>query len=383
MRVVGFLFFAAWGLLAQDITREGSEWVRRQQGSEAVPARATRIEVTAQGSIVLRDSPDNRLTYAFTQRIPVGARNEAQAKQILGGGQLVLATPNGVVVFFAEGSSGNVTTVLELNVPRHFNSASLVVQFGGNISVYDFGGNVTAQTLSGLIQGGRIQGSVNLRTGGGDIRLGAVGGSVECITNAGSISIDSAGGFVNCRTGGGQTTVKQATGQVVLQAEGGDISVERAASSVDARSASGRIDVGQAGGKVTAMTRGGLIQVGFAPGVHAESAQGRIRVHGVSGPLSLSATMGILAELLTGVQIQESSFSSRSGDITVSMPSNLAVSVMATEDSGGNPRIQSDFPEFRANALGWQRPVVVQGTINGGGPLLHLSSPVIYLKKSK
>jgi len=145
------------------------------------------------------------------------------------------------------------------------------------------------------------------------------------------------------------------------------------------------IDVKEAGGNVVALTRGGSIVVGPAHGVRAESGQGKIHVYGVSGPLSLSAAMGsILAELVAGAQIQESTFLSRAGDLTLSLPSNVAVSVMATQDSGDNPRIQSDFPGFRANAFGWQpRPVMVQGAINGGGPVFHLSAPVIYLRKIK
>jgi DUF4097 and DUF4098 domain-containing protein YvlB len=269
-------------------------------------------------------------------------------------------------------------------VPQRFRFAALQVEFGGDISVYDFSGDVVARTLSGEIRGDRIHGSVNVSTGSGEIRFGTIDGSIDCSTSAGSITIENGGGRVNCQTGGGQTIVKQAAGPVVLTADGGDISVERATASVDARSASGLIDVGQAGGKVIALTRGGSIQVGPAPGVRAETGRGPIRVRGVSGPLSLSATMGnILAELMAGVQIQDSSFMSRAGDITVFIPSNLAVSVMATEDSGGNPQIHSDFSEFRAG-LGWQRRSVVQGIINGGGPVLHLSASSIYLlKKTK
>jgi hypothetical protein len=386
MRFVGILFFAALGLLGQDVVKDGSDWVRRQSGFEAAPLQAVRIEVHAQGGIVVRESPDNRLSYTFTQRIPVGTRTEAQAQQLLGGGLLRrVLLPNGAMVVVADGSSGNVTTTLELGVPRHFSFAGLEVKYGGDISVYDFRGNVEAITPSGSIRGDRIHGSVSAKTGSGEIRFGTVEGSMECFTTAGSITIESVGGGVDCQTGGGQTTVKQAGGPVTLHADGGDISVERAGSSVDARSASGFINVGQAGGKVIAITRGGSIQVGPAHDVKAESGQGRIHVRGVSGPLSLSAAMGsIVAELLAGAQIQESSFTSRTGDITVRMPSNIAVSVMATEDSGGNPRIQSDFSELRANGFGWQRPpVVVQGAINGGGPVLHLNSSVIYLLKSK
>jgi hypothetical protein len=374
------------GLLAQDVTKEGSDWVRRQSASDVAPPQATKIEVHAQGGIVVRESNDNRLSYTFTQRIPAGSRTEAQAQQTLGGGLFRrVLMPNGAVMVVADGTSSNVSTVLEIQVPKNFNSAALEVRFGGDISIYDFRGNVAAVTGSGSIRGDRIHGSVNAKSGGGEIRFGTVDGSVECFTGAGSITIDSAGGRVDCTTGGGQTNVRQAGGAVVLHAEGGDISVQRAAGSVDARASSGLIEVGQAGGNVIAITRGGSIQVGPAHGVRAESGQGKIHVYGVSGPLSLSAAMGnILAELMAGAQIQESSFLSRAGDITVSMPSNLAVSVMATQDSGGNPRIQSDFSELRANAIGWQRPpVVVQGAINGGGPVFHLSAPVIYLRKIK
>jgi hypothetical protein len=303
MRVVGFLFFAGLGLLGQDVTkpdivREGSDWVRRQTGSEAAPLQAVRIEVHAQGGIVVRESPDNRLLYTFTQRIPVGTRTEAQAQQLLGGGLLIRRFINATMVVVADGSSGNVTTTLELNVPRHFNFAGLEVKYGGDISVFDFRGNVDAGTPSGSIRGDRVHGSVRAKTGGGEIRFGSIDGSMECFTIAGSITIDSVGGSVDCTTGGGETNVRQALGKVVLHADGGDISVEHAAASVEARSASGFINVGQADGNVIAITRGGSILVGPAHGVHAESGQGRIHVRGVSGPLSLQATMGVLAELL-------------------------------------------------------------------------------------
>jgi hypothetical protein len=390
MRLLGLLTLASLGLQAQEVIQEGSDWVRRISGGQAIPAQVTRIEVHAQGGIALRGSLEDRLSYSYTltQRIPVASRTTvAQARQALNGGRVWGGTANATILVDSDGASPNVTTLLELKVPQRLLQASLDVKFGGDVSVYDFNGNVFARTGSGAIRGGRIHGSMNAWTGSGEIRFdGAVDGSVDCFTGAGSITIESAGGHVNCQTGGGQTIVKQAVGPVQLTAEGGDISVEHARSSVEARSASGLIDVGQAGGLVTAITQGGSIQVGPARGVHAESGRGTIRLlRGVSGPLSLSAAMGnIVAELMTGVPIQDSTFVTRAGDIRVFLPSNLAVSVMATEDSGGNPRIQSDFAEFRAGAFGWTRtPVVIQGAINGGGPVLHLSAPAIYILKTK
>jgi hypothetical protein len=101
--------------------------------------------------------------------------------------------------------------------------------------------------------------------------------------------------------------------------------------------------------------------------------------------MNLAAMAGnILAELLNGARMQDSSLVASSGDITVLIPSNLAVSVMARNSTGGTPRIVSDFPEIRVTpSKFFQAPMVGQGALNGGGPVLNLSvsSGVIYLRR--
>jgi hypothetical protein len=145
------------------------------------------------------------------------------------------------------------------------------------------------------------------------------------------------------------------------------------------------IEVERAGGIVTAVTRGGSIQVGSSQGVKAESAQGQVRLRGNSGPMRVSTSAGsILAELFSGMPLDDSSLISGAGDITVLIPSNLAVSVMATNQSGGMRRIISDFSEVRVKNAGLlQLPMLAQGAINGGGPMLNLNvaGGVIYLRK--
>jgi hypothetical protein len=94
----------------------------------------------------------------------------------------------------------------------------------------------------------------------------------------------------------------------------------------------------------------------------------------------------ILAELIAGARPEDSVLSASSGDVTVLIPSRLALSVMARNDSGANPRIQSDFPEVRAKTFGFsQAPTVAEGQINGGGPVLRINvgAGIIYLKKLK
>jgi hypothetical protein len=121
--------------------------------------------------------------------------------------------------------------------------------------------------------------------------------------------------------------------------------------------------------------------------VKCQSGAGASRVKTSSGPLRVQTAMGsILAELLAGTRLDDSSLVAGAGDITVLIPSNLALSVMARNDSGGNPKIVSDFSEVRAKSFGPSRPAVVyQGAINGGGPLLTLNTAggIIYVKKLK
>jgi hypothetical protein len=106
-----------------------------------------------------------------------------------------------------------------------------------------------------------------------------------------------------------------------------------------------------------------------------------------SGPLRIQTAMGsILAELLSGAHLENSSLVAGSGDITVLIPSNLALSVLARNESGGSPRILSDFSEVRAKGVGPGRPpLVYEGAINGGGPLLTIDTAggIIYVRKLK
>jgi len=118
-----------------------------------------------------------------------------------------------------------------------------------------------------------------------------------------------------------------------------------------------------------------------------QSAAGTVRVKTSSGPLHIQTARGsILAELLSGARLENSSLVAGSGDITVLIPSNLALSVVARNESGETPRILSDFSEVRArNAVAGRPPLVFEGSINGGGPLLSIDTAggIIYVRKLK
>jgi hypothetical protein len=390
MRVWALLLIAGGNMPAQDlgVVRDGpNSWSHTVSGSVAVEPQG-RLEVEARGRIVVRGGAVDRIFYKLVQR--VHAANESDARELFGSGVLNPAVIGQVTrIDVHQNSSRNVGNRLEITVPRNLTVVSVKSQFGGGIEAYDLDGRVNALTPSaGDIHVDRIGGAVLAEARSGNLFFGRVGEIEECFTGAGTIFVENVlGGVKSCRTGGGDLMVKQAGAPVVLENEGGNITVERAAGSVEAHAISGMIQIGQAGGPVTADTRGGSIQVGAAPGVRAESAQGTVRLRGPSGPMDVSTAVGnIFAELMAGARLRDSNLAAASGDITVFIPSNFPVSVMVLNDRGGYPQFMSDFSEVRAMALPFSRsPVVAQGAINGGGPVLRINAGtgVVYLRKSR
>lgn len=370
-------------LLAQDaqFTREGAFWVRTETGTVAIsPAQAFRL--TTRGSVVVRGGQVSQVQYRLIERVRVKAKD---ARRQLGS---TLNTSFGryVTLVVAPPDNSNVITELEVTVPRRIAALMVNTQLG-DVEAYDLDCSVHADTTAGQIRCDRIRGSVEADTGGGEIHVGKVGGAVRCVSAAGSIIIDSAGGEANCQTAGGEIDVHEAQGPMSLSTEGGNIQVDRAASTVEAHTGQGVIEIAQAGGMVLADTRGGSIQVGSAHGVKCQSGAGTIRVKTLSGPLKLQTAMGsILAELLSGARIEDASLVAGSGDITVMIPSNLALSLVARNDTGANSRIVSDFSELRPKTFTVARPqLVYEGSINGGGPLITMDTGggIIYVRKLK
>ena len=97
-----------------------------------------------------------------------------------------------------------------------------------------------------------------------------------------------------------------------------------------------------------------------------------------------------MAELVSGGNVPghamtDSILSTNAGDITVLIPSNLALTVQAINESGGAGRINSDFPQVRPPSGGspGAGPLVAEGMINGGGPMLRINvtGGTVYLRR--
>jgi hypothetical protein len=373
------------GLVAEAgvLTREGAYWVEATTGTLPVPARG-QLKVHVRGPVTVRGLPVDGVKYTLRKR--VRARTESEARRLLA--QLVFRTASSrEEAFFSMTYPERPAASAELEIQTTPRLAKAWIEtHAGDVQVYDIEGVVHAESGGGVIQMDRIGGQVIARTAGGDIRLGRIAGPARCFTGGGQIEVDSTGGESWFETAGGEIMVYESGGAVHASTAGGNIRVGKVKGGVTARSSGGRIDVQQAGGIVVAGTFGGAIRVGGALGVRLEATGGSIQLRGSSGALRAVSDVGsILAELAAGASLQDSVLATGAGDITVFIPSNIPLTVKAQSDSGRAGRIVSEFREIPV----WRKqeamraPVLAEGMLNGGGPVLQLTSSggTIYLRR--
>jgi len=263
----------------------------------------------------------------------------------------------------------------------------------GDIETGDVGGRVNIVTQGGNVAIGRIglpgnpmprtdQPAAKIETGGGYITLKDVDGDVDVFTAGGPITAGNIDGNAKLRSGGGHIRVARIKGTALLDTEGGNITVGEAGSYVSVRTGGGQIDFGEARGLVRAQTGGGGIRVMYVAGpMEVATSSGSICLTRVANAIHAQTSDGTITAWITPDALQQgrtvrlagaSQLASRTGDIVVFVPRNIAMTIEATVDSGGPERIQAD-PSLPLNILsppdGPLRAVVA---INGGGAPLKL-----------
>jgi len=93
-----------------------------------------------------------------------------------------------------------------------------------------------------------------------------------------------------------------------------------------------------------------------------------------SWPIAISGyPEHIRPTFVRSASFRESYLGTNAGDISVYLPSDLAVRVDASIDVANGRGITSEFPEIHvASADTLPRTMISEGTLNGGGPLLKL-----------
>lgn len=369
------------------ITREGSYyWVQTVRGEVPISASG-RLRVTTVGNVALQGGGPEKISYVLKKRV----RADSAAEAVRAVRDLDLRTvKRGAWTYLNLALSNRRTYSAELSLtaPRTLNRIVLETR-GGSVNATDFDGEVSADTSGGRIELDRLRSNVTAKTGGGEIRAGRVDGTLHCYSGGGMIHVSSTGQEAWLNTVGGDIFVRDALAPIHIATGGGNIRVDRAAGEIFARTLAGVIEVGQARGLVTAETSGGAIQVNSARGVRCESTAGIIRLRNMEGTVrAMTAQGSILAQLMAGHRIDDSILSTVLGDITVSLPSNIPVTIQARNESAGSRRgIISDFREIRVRNASSDSadPVIAEGALNGGGPILRIltSNGIIFLRRQR
>lgn len=312
----------------------------------------------------------------------VKASSEQEARRYFEAIRFKAYTSGGAAVLRGEPSAAGHNAMLEMEIqtPRNVDYA-------------------IAQSRGGSVEISSISGRANAESNGGSIRLYDIGGTAIGNTQGGSISADKIGGDAKLETAGGSVSVGSVGGNIIAETAGGSISVEQAKGSASLETAGGSIGVKQCGGALKAATAGGSIDVGdVGAGAHLETAGGSIRMNSAKdlvkavtsgGGIHLSnLTKGVYAETMAGGieaefvgkrgDFTDSKLTTNVGDIVVYLPSDLALTIRATiEMANGHKIYADDFPGVKVTSEGGDygpRTVYGNGQINGGGPMLKLST---------
>ncbi len=272
---------------------------------------------------------------------------------------------------------------------------------GGDVDVSDMVGDLRVETAGGDVTVKEIAGEASLKTAGGDVELrGARNGPFKLKTAGGDIIVRSVEGDVDAATSGGDVKARQITGDVDLSTSGGDIILEKiegkshsastSGGDVEAQNVMGDLELKTSGGEVTATliagdlygrTSGGDIEIDDVSGdADISTSGGNLEIARVMGRLSGKTSGGDIEALVIGNGMLKESIrlSSSGGDITIKLPRDVKATVDAeirTQDRFENYTIRSDFKlKIDDEVESYHRVITGTGDINGGGPLIELTT---------
>ena len=189
---------------------------------------------------------------------------------------------------------------------------------------------------------------VKSRTGSGSQNIEGVSGPVDAESGSGSLTLTRLGGSARGSTGSGSIEADDIGGALTVSTGSGSIRAGGVNGAIHARTGSGGVDITQTGqGDVDAQSGSGTVHLrGIRGGLRASTGSGGIHVDGeLAGDWRLSAS---------------------SGSIHVDLPPGQGFELDATTGSGSidvGPPITTSGNVDRRH---------VQGTVGGGGPLLHV-----------
>lgn len=218
----------------------------------------------------------------------------------------------------------------DIIVPQRYNVD--LKTSGDDISVVNLQGDVNAQTSGARLQLENITGSIDGHTSGGNIELNGFDGDTVLRTSGGNIKVQTGRGDVTAKTSGGNLHCAEVTGAIIGKTTGGNITLTRCKGGADVKTAGGSINLEN------------------------------------DGPVQAKVTGGSIRSHMLGQLQGNSVLETTGGSIDVLLIPDIAVEIDA-KGLGGT--VHTEFP-VTVEVAGVVKPGQLQGTINGGGPLLKL-----------
>ena len=357
---LAILFLAATAAaVAQESTpriyRSGNEWIEETTGT-VTPAKRVMVK-TSGGLIHVQGASQSNITYTARKHVHTGS--EEAARHEFARMRVFAATSGDLASFRGESDNYSHGSIdFDIQAPAQTSLVKLETG-GGVIMATNLQGKVIANTGGGQIHLDEIGSDVSAQSGGGNIEIGKVGGDVKVETGGGNIRIGSAGGQVIAGSGGGQLVIGTGKG-MTLQTGGGSIQVDQCTGAMKASTGGGSIKVKEVKGHADVQNGGGAIQVGpIAGGFRAETGSGPIVV-------DLAASRG---------NFTDSRIETAAGNIIVYVPDDLGININAAVEVASGVGIRSDFPALKitgGNRQWGPREAFAEGSLNGGGPVLHI-----------
>jgi hypothetical protein len=191
---------------------------------------------------------------------------------------------------------------------------------------------------------------------------------VAANTGSGSIVVGAINGPAEVKSGSGSVTVGRVGANVVASTGSGSIKVDGAAS-LEASTGSGSIHAAAVGGPAKASSGSGSITITLAGkgDVTVSAASGAITLTGVDGAARVNSSSGSIT--IDGRPAGPWSLHTSSGGITITLPPDAAFDLDARTNSGA---IDSVHP-VTMTLTGKIDKKQIQGKVRGGGPLIEAS----------
>jgi DUF4097 and DUF4098 domain-containing protein YvlB len=345
--------------------RSGNEWIQEVSGTFSA-GKYVKVK-SSSGSIRIQGAQQSNITYTIREH--VRAATEESARRELARMKFTTYSSGETVILRADCEGSRQGSIdFDIQVPGQTAQVKMETE-GGSVTATNLSGRVEATTGGGSIQLDQISGVIVASSGGGNIEIGKVGSDVQVSTGGGNIHLVSAAGHVNASSGGGNLNIGWAK-VMTLSTGGGAIYVNKCDGYVKAETGGGNIEIKDIAGSAQIETGGGSIHFGpIKGGVRAETGAG-----------------AIVARLAPGGQFTDSRLETSVGDIVVYVPEGLGMNVRAAVEVARGYGIRSDFGDAikisNPQTLG-SREVYAEGSLNGGGPLLHVhtSTGNIEIKK--